>query len=329
MADASVLVGEYGGVLGATLADVPIDGLVRESTYLWGVFRTRAGNPDIFSVMRRLTDRPSWPARLLLQSNQGAPGIRRHETDLVAARSADAVRVERSGDVAFAAAPVDGTQPFELAIGDGSAHWSEGALVDVTGSEVTPGLQWCLPSTTGRDGMRYASRIFRVTGRVAREDVDGFIGCDEVHLAQGRQNYVDDPLTTSHLSEAWCTWATAYDDGSVEAGHAAFGRNGFAFGLRSADGRAVTTNAVSGSVERNEIGCPAHVRFDIGGEAWEFVADGRGFPVDPLPGPVRQAEGWFRRSGETRRPVAWCATPEVPAPVTGSGGVRCGRGPGR
>ena len=162
--------------------------------------------------------------------------------------------------------------------------------------------------------MWYRSRIFRATGAVDGVPVDGFVGCDEVHLAPGRQNYVDDPLTATHLSEAWCTWATAYDDGSVEAGHVAFGRDGFAFGLRSTDGVATVTTNVSGTVTHDAHGCPARIAFDVDGDRWEFVADARGFAAEPLPGPVRQAEGWCHRVGETRRPVVWCATPEVPAP---------------
>lgn len=309
-----IAVGTLDGVLEATVDGVPVVGVVRESTYLWGVFRSHGEQPDIVSAMRRLSAGPAWPARVMLQSNLGAAGVRRHAMALTAVRSVDAVASGLPGAPRFAAAAVDDAEPFEFAITDGVVRWSEGAILDVSGTEVAPGLQWWLPSAAGRSGMRYASRIFRVEGQTDGVDVDGFVGCDEVHLAAGHQNYVDDPITADHLDEAWCTWATAYDDGSVEAGHAAFGPDGFGFGLRSTDGIASVTTAVNGSVTRGEHGCPVHIAFDVDGEAWEFVADDRGLPLEPLPGPVRQAEGWFRRVGETRRPVVWCATPEVPAP---------------
>lgn len=310
-----IAVGTHDGSLEATVDRVTVEGVVRESTYLWGVFRSHGEQPDIISAMRRLSDGPAWPSRVLLQSNVGAAGVRRHATQLTAARSVDAVVSGVPGAPSFVAAAVDGAESFELAIVDNAVRWSEGALLDVSGTEVGPGLQWWLPPADGRSGMRYASRIFRVEGSAVGVSVAGFIGCDEVHLAAGHQNYVDDPITVAHLSDAWCTWAAAYDDGSVEAGHAAFGPNGFGFGLRSTDGAASVTTAVSGSVTRDAAGCPSHIAFDLAGEPWEFVVDRRGAALESLPGPVRQAEGWFRRVGETRRPVVWCATPEVPAPV--------------
>ncbi len=299
-----VVAGPYDGVLSDMLGGRAIEGLVRESTYLWAVLRSRGDRPDIYSAMRRLSDGPVWPARLLLQSNHDSPGIQRHSTASKAARSIDVVdwSAERSGDA----------EPFGLTLEPGSIRWSEGAILDLAGGEVEPGLQWWLPASPQHESMRYASRIFKVTGSCDGVDVDGFVGCDEVHLTPGRQNYIDDPITATHLSQAWCTWAAAYDDGTVEAGHAAFGRDGFGFGLRADGTSARTTTRVAGVAERNDLGCPIRVTFDIDGAPWEFTADRRGCPLEPLPGPVLQAEGWFRRVGETRRPTVWCATPEVP-----------------
>ena len=295
------------------LAAAAASGLVHDSTYVWGLFRSEGDPPDIWSALRRLSSGATWPSRLLVQTNAEADGIAQHRLHGQAARSVDAVASSAGATPGWHAAAIDGAEPFDVAIDADGLRWTEGALLQVAGVEVTPGLQWCLPPGRGGEGMWYRSRIFRVAGHLDGVAVDGFAGCDEVHLAPGRQNYVDDPLTATHLSDAWCTWATAYDDGSVEAGHAAFGRDGFGFGLRCTDGVATVTTDVAGSVTRDERGLPAHIAFDVDGEAWEFTADPRGLPRQPLPGPVRQAEGWFRRVGETRRPVVWCATPEVPA----------------
>jgi hypothetical protein len=242
--------------------------------------------------MRRFSLPGSWPAGLLLQSNVGRDGIARHATDSESARSDDS------------------SLALHVDLTEGSLRWLEADLLDVSGDEVSPSLQWHLP---GEDGILYASRIFRVSGWVVGQEVDGFVGVDEVSLGTGRRNYVDDPITAGHLSHAWCTWATAYDDGSVEAGHVAFGRDGFWFGMRAADGVTHVAESVTGVVERDDRGVPKRIEFEIDGEPWEFFADPRGHPIEPLPGPVRQAEGWFRRVGETRTPVVWCATPEVPA----------------
>jgi hypothetical protein len=276
---------------------------------VWGLFRTRGGEPHIVQVMRRVSPVEAWPPRLVLQSNFGVAGMRRHRIELMAARSRD---VEAGGG-RFTAEARDGAQPFELSICPDSARWAEGEILDVSGTEVLPGLQWCVVPDTEGDGMRFASRIFLVEGVFEGIEVDGFLGVDEIHLAPGRQHYVDDPLTASRLSDAWCTWATAYDDGSIEWGHVSFGTDGFGFALRASEGVAHVAERVVGEVVSVRDGCPVHITFDIDGEAWEFEADPRGLALEPLPGPVRQSEGWFRRVGETRQPVVWCATPEIPS----------------
>lgn len=308
-----IVAGAYDATSAPTIGGRLIEGLERESTYLWGLFRSRADDPDIYQSMRRLSSAPSWPARLLLQSNAGSAGLGRHRYERMAARTVDVVSRAVASNMVFRAEPIDGAEPFGLVVAGHDVRWAEGAILDVAGREVMPGLQWGLVRSDGGDGMRYASRIFLVEGVVDGVPVDGFVGVDEVHLAPGSENYVDDPLTASHLSHVWCTWATAYDDGTVEAGHVSFGRDGFGFGLRAGDGVAHVAEHVAGEVTTNDRGCPTHVAFELDGQPWEFVADPRGLPVVPLPGPVRQAEGWFRRVGETRRPLVWCATPEVPA----------------
>ena len=120
--------------------------------------------------------------------------------------------------------------------------------------------------------MWYRSRIFRVGGTLDGVAVEGFVGCDEVHLAPGRQNYVDDPLTVTHLSDAWCTWATAYDDGIGRGGPRCVRPRRVR--VRPAIDRRRSPSPpphVAGSVIRDERGFPAHIAFVIDGEAWEFT----------------------------------------------------------
>ena len=160
-------------------------------------------------------------------------------------------------------------------------------------------------------------RVFQQDAYLLAEgtEVEGFMGVDEVHLPPGRQHFVDDPLS-SQLAQASCSWATVYDDGSVECGHVAFGADDFGFALRAADGEAHIATSVTGDVLAVQDGCPVRFTVDIDGEMWEYVADDRGLPTEPLPGPLRQSEGWFRRVGEERRPVVWFATPGIPVTST-------------
>jgi len=311
----TIIAGPYDGTLGAAVEGHVIDGLVEESTYLWGLFRSASSDPDVFQVMRRLSSEPAWPARLLLQTNTSADGMRPLQTARTAARSADARHPQATAGPGWIAGPTDDAEPLLFTVDGGHVHWLEGDILDLEGEEVTPGLQWCLLPTA--EGMRYASRIFRVAGHVDAVPVDGFVGMDVVHLQSGKRNYLDDPITAHRLSSAWCTWAAEWEDGQIEAGHASFGPNGFGFAVR-ADGRIahVATN-VTGTATTDDHGCPTHITFELqgpsGSEAWEFIADPRALPLEPLPGPVRQAEGLFRRVGDTRRPITWCATAEIPA----------------
>jgi hypothetical protein len=269
----------------------------------------------MYRALRRVVPAgAAWPARLLLQGAAAAGGFDRLDSPLVGARSVDGeLSTGADGSIALAVERVEGAEPCELLVHDHELRWNEGALLDVHGHEVEPGLQWQLAPEGEVEGMHYASRIFRVAGELAGTAVDGFVGVDEVHLAAGRHNYLDDPLTLHHLSTAWCTWATAYDDGTAEVGHTAFGPDGFAFGLRAGAGVTHVSEMVEGHVTLDVNGCPTRIGVTLDDGAWEFVADALGIAARPLPGPVRQAEGWFRRVGETRRPVVWCATPEVPA----------------
>jgi hypothetical protein len=314
MTEAPIVVGgPFHGTLEASLDGHAIDGLELESTAVWGLFRTRGDEPHIVQVMRRLSPVEAWPPRLVLQSNFGVSGMRRHRIELMAARSREAASHDTASGRRYAVEPNEGAQPLELSLEPGRVRWSEGQILEVAGSEVEPGLQWCVVPSSDGDGMRYASQIFRVEGWFEGIEVDGFVGVDQVHLAPGRQYYVDDPMTASRLSDAWCTWATAYDDGSVECGHVSFGVDGFGFAVRASDGSAHVATHVTGRVVTVSDGCAVEIAVDIDGEPWEFVADPRGLALEPLPGPVRQSEGWFRRVGEARRPIVWCATPEIPS----------------
>jgi hypothetical protein len=300
-----------GGVLDSATAS---NGLELESTYLKGLFRTRGDDQHIVQVVRRLSVAESFPPRLLLQSNIGVGGMRRHRIELIAAHSRDVERTVGDSGMRFEADASEGAQSLQVTLDEAGLRWWEGEIFDVSGAEVLPALQWSIvPDDEPESAMRCATRVFAVSGNFEGVDVDGFVAIDEVCLAAGRQNHVDDPITAGNITDVWCAWANAYDDGTVEAGQAAFGANGLGFAVLASGGEARVAERVSGSVTSDDEGRPTHISFDIDGERWEFVADDRGLPIEPLPGPFRQAEGWFRRAGEQRRPLVWWATPEVPA----------------
>jgi hypothetical protein len=300
-----------GGVLERPTAS---NGLELESTYLKGVFRTRGDDQHIVQVVRRLSVTESFPPRLLLQSNIGVSGMRRHRIELIAARSRDVESTVESSGVRFEADASDGAQALQVTLDEDGLRWWEGEIFDVSGAEVLPALQWSIVPGDAEpaSAMRRATRVFAVSGTFEGVDVDGFVAIEEVCVAAGRQEHVDDPIPAGNITDVWCGWANAYDDGTLEAGQAAFGANGLGFALLASGGEATVAARVSGSVTSDDEGRPTHIWFDVDGQPWEFVADDRGLALEPLPGPLRQAEGSFRRVGEQRRPVVWWATLEVP-----------------
>ena len=181
----TVVGGPFDGTVVPSLGGHEIEGLELESTNVWGLFRTRGDEPHIVQVMRRLSQVEAWPPRLLLQSNFGVAGMRRHRIELMAARARDVESCATGSGWRFTADAHEGAQPFELSIEHGSARWAEGQILDVSGEEVTPGLQWCLVPDAGGEGMRYASQIFKIEGTFEGIEVDGFLGVDQVHLASG------------------------------------------------------------------------------------------------------------------------------------------------
>ncbi len=304
----AVIGGAHDGDPHQLISAAPAFGLTRESTYLYGTLRD--ADENLYSVMRRRSHPGAWPTRLWTRSSLGANGLDRHDLALRSASTSKMAAIADGDSTRFVAAAVDGDQPMECTLGPERVDWSEGAILHVAGNDVSHGLQWYLPDPDG--SMLYVSRLFIVDGHFDNVAVRGIVGIDDVFLEPGRRNYIDDPITAHHRSQAWCTWATLYDDGSSESGHVAFGPDRFGFGIRSASNGAVDiASNVSGTVTMHD-GLPEHASFRIDGQDWEFVVDQHG-RCAPTGGPVLQAEGWLRRGGETRRPTVWSASLEVPA----------------
>lgn len=304
----TVVAGAHDGELAALLSSAPVSGLQRESTYFHALLRDADGN--LYSTMRRLCAPGGWPNRLFTRSSVATGHIDRHDLPVRTAASAAIDATLRDGAAVFAGPPADDCEPFAATVSATSLRWAEGAALDLAGDDISQGLQWHLQDAAGSE--LYVSRLFEVRGRFHDTPVHGIAGVDQVFLEPGRHNYVDDPITAGHLSLAWCTWANRYDDGSAESGHVAFGPGTFAFAVRSgSDGRVHAGTRINGAVELDG-GSPDRARFEIDDEVWEYTADTNGRCV-PLGGPVVQSEGCLRRVGDSRTPIVWSASMEVPA----------------
>ncbi|MDO8389525.1 MAG: hypothetical protein Q7V57_03475 [Actinomycetota bacterium] len=306
--DGAVVGGAHDHDPSALLSGAPVLGLRRESTYLFASLRDADGR--MYSAMRRQSDPAGWPNRLLTRSSLATGAIDRHDLPVRTAASAAISSTLRADEAVFSAPSSEGSEPFECTVTNTALRWSEGAALHLAGHDVSQGLQWYLPDAAG--SMLYVSRLFHVEGTFHGTPVEGIAGVDQVFLEPGRANYVDDPLTARHLSLAWTTWANVYDDGTSESGHAAFGPGRFGFAVRSTNaGDVHVAQHVSGSLSLVG-GSPDHATFEIDGAEWEYIVDDLGH-CPPLGGPVLQSEGCLRRVGDTRTPLAWSASLEVPA----------------
>ncbi len=304
----AVIAGAHDGDPSRLLATEPVLGMVRDSTYFYATLRDESGT--LYPVMRRRSDPAAWPTRLWLRAASSTAGLDRFELPQRSAAAASVIATAGGDGVRFTAEAHNGDEPLACLVTATDLTWEEGSILHLGGRDISPGLQWHLPDVDG--SMLYTSRLFVVKGHVAGTPVRGIAGVDDVHLSPGRRNYVDDPITRHHLSTAWCTWATCYDDGTAESGHVAFGPGRFGFAIRStSEGDIAIGRRIDGDVTHAD-GLPAHATFDIDDTPWDFTIDPFG-RCAPAGGPVLQAEGLFQRRGETRHATTWSASLEVPA----------------
>ncbi|MEX1007396.1 MAG: hypothetical protein WD271_06080 [Acidimicrobiia bacterium] len=309
----------WGALAGGRLVDVaefgdprPYFGLQREAGYLWGVLRDADGRPLAF--MRRLADPDVEPSagaphalgpQLILQTAwDDAHDLHLRKEARRAASGDTLTRALDDGHVTWRTADGDDL----LVLGADDAHWRESDLVDVTGNRVGPGLHWYLP---GRDdAIYYPTQTWAVTGDALGRPVFGFLFYEEAYVPPGGRLYVHhDPLLGRQLHTTWFSWATEWDDDSLEIGHFLFGHDRFAIAvIGDRDGNVRTTEHMECEVTRSADGYWAdRIDYVLDGEAWEMVPEPWGRMLDLGRPPNPQQLGIMQRVGEQRRPVNWMA----------------------
>jgi hypothetical protein len=295
-------------------------GLYREAGYLWGVLRDESGQPMTF--MRRLADPDAEPTegalhalgpQLILQTAwDGAADLGLRKEARRAVSGDDLVRALEGDRAVWRAGEGGGAL---LSLGADDAEWVEPDLVEVSGERVGPGLHWYLP---GRDdALYYPTQTWAVTGEVLDRPVWGFLFYEEAYAPPGGRLYVKhDPLLGRALHTTWFSWATEWDEGSLEIGHFLFGHDRFAVAvIGDREGNVRTTEHMECVVTRADDGYWAdRIDYVLDGEAWEMVPEPTGRMVDLGRPPNPQQLGIVRRVGEQRRPISWMAWGEsVPA----------------
>lgn len=288
-------------------------GLQREAGYLWGTLRDDDGLPLTF--MRRLPDPDAQQSKgtagalgdkLVLQSAFDGIGDLRIRKEARSAPPAQGLDRLFDGDHTVFRSRDPGD--MLLSLGTKDAHWLERDLIDVSGEQVGPGLQWYLPGPDA--AIFYPTTTWQVSGTALGRPVQGFLFYEEAYVPPGGRLYVaHDPLLGEQLHTTWFSWATRWDDGQLEFGHFLFGHDRFSVAvIGDGEGNVRVPSVMNAVVTRNGDGywCD-RIDYLLDDEEWEMVAAPHGRMVDLGPVPNPQQEGIVRRKGETRTPTAWMA----------------------
>ncbi len=299
--------------------DREILGLRREGTYAWGTLRDDRGQP--LSVMRRIppagvetgaAGAQSLGSRLIVMDSQDADGLAVRREAKNAASSDEVTRAFVSGSAVFSASGA-GRAAMRLETDGVTLRWTEDGVLDLAGRQVCSGLQWYLPGSLA--ALYYPTQTWLVEGTVLGRPVRGFIFLEEAYMLPGGRLYVEkDPLhDVGYLT--WYSWATQWEDGSIEIGHFLYGQQRFHVGL-IADHRGGVRAASAMDLEISR-GADGYwhdgISMSMDGEQWELVPAANGhMQLGRIPNP--QQEGLMRRVGESRSPEVWMAWGEtVPA----------------
>ena len=277
-------------------------GLSQRATLCYGTFRRADG--VAYAALRKVGWESASP--LTIQANIGGPF---RVQPVGAFKGWGVSETIVNGLQVYESVPGTAGEPFQIEHGRDVLSWREGSSLDLTGSLVGGcGVHWYDPSPPG--GL-YSSEQYRVHGSILGIAVSGFVAFDQLYLRPG-MTWFESPYFSSppYLEIAWNTFATEFDDGTVQAGQVMFGGQRLSFAVVvDQDGPALFSRDVTAEITASPTGYPSEVRYSIDGEPWRWTAadDGQmpdfamGYPDDTY----RPSEGLFTRADETRRPVVW------------------------
>jgi hypothetical protein len=283
-------------------------GLVLEATSCAGTFRDVEGN--VYTLRRGLGS--DWARPLIVHTSE--MGSLRLRADVLRRSWAgsgleDDLDEERHE---YRSPPGRPGAPFSLRRTLAEIDWREDGVAAIEAAAIGGcGLQWYDPSPPGA---AYASLFFRARGVVLDQPVRGFLVFEQRYLPPGHLWSETPYLSGPRLQVAWVTFATEWDDGSLEFGQLCAGRQSWGFAM-IADGAGpilVTTEVTVGADE----GDTTSMTFAASDQQWEWLAD-RGGPLEPMR-PLElhaAAEGRMRKRGDTRTPRTWTARLERPGAV--------------
>ncbi|MGE0309325.1 MAG: hypothetical protein AB7Q27_26605, partial [Acidimicrobiia bacterium] len=153
-------------------SDRTLHGLELEGTYLYGTFRDEAGT--LYTPMRRIPLRaPGPPRKLAMHTSANGTLTFDRVSGTTAASESVQRHVDGEGyDSVLTLTASDGQPELTSVVSATEGAWREHDLIDVSGTNAGPTLQWYLPDPDG--GMYYCSQLYSVRGTIAGRSVTGF-----------------------------------------------------------------------------------------------------------------------------------------------------------
>ncbi|WP_433598212.1 hypothetical protein ACQPXH_20850 [Nocardia sp. CA-135953] len=199
-------------------------GLTEQSWYLYGGWRDASG---ALHIVERKFCGPMTAGLWLMNTRSGKVSLAPESLQTVRGevkREYSAQEHHLFGSLLGKAggAPEEGLD-FRLR-GDGLS-WREGEILGLEGTLVGPGIQ--IASIDHEEPFFYTSELYRIEGKVLGEDVRGFVFLDHGYWPHGADWKEFRIFNETQLS--WSAFATEFEDGTVEWGQVAIGREGFNF----------------------------------------------------------------------------------------------------
>lgn len=275
-------------------------GLTEESMYLYGGWRDESG---ALHVVERKFCGPMTAGLWLMNTRGGSVSLAPESLQTVRGevkREYSAGEHHLHGSLLGKAggAPEEG---LDYRLTPGHLSWREGSTLELSGDLVGPGIQ--IGSMDHEEPFFYTSELYRIGGRVLGEEVAGFVFIDHGYWPHGADWKEWRIFNRTQLS--WSAFATEFEDGTVEWGQVAIGRDGFNFvAVADAEGPVVMDSGTAGGVDPDPEDWASRIGYrDHSGDTWVFGLEPGGqmsqFSAARWGGYRAQA-GKVLRHGETR-----------------------------
>lgn len=180
----------------------------------------------------------------------------------------------------------------------GSCGWRDGDILDITGIQIAPAIQW-FDSWPEGGGCYSATAKYRSSGRFIGREVEGFVG-HEIHYMPNGVDWMQSPYGRGR-EICWQQIANEYDDGSIEQATFAVGADGWGFALvHDEDGAFHSSTDVTADAEVLDNGYPARVTYRFDDQVWTWRLDRQGQRARTIPSAPLGADGTCTREEETR-----------------------------